>query len=202
MKIGYARVSSKEQNLNTQIAYLKQQGVDEQMIFIDKCSGVVPLEEREGFSQLLVKARASDVLHVYKLDRLSRKAEHLKHIIRQLSDKGVQVCASDVPELTSVPDNMRNMVTDIVVSILSYVSETEREFIKERQRKGIELAKKQGKFKGRRKKYSSDSPDPQGRLIYNHIVDDLKAGHAIRKTAEKYGVGTATVQRIKKEINN
>ena len=202
MKIGYARVSSKEQNLNTQIEYLKSKGIDETMIFVDDCSGMVPYNERKGFKQLLIKARAFDEIHVFKLDRLSRNANTLKQMMREFKEKKIKICASDVPELEGVPDEMQDMVTDIVVSILSYVSETERKFMKSRQREGIELAKKQGKFKGRRKKYSSNSPDKQGRLIYNHIVNDLKNDQAIKKTAKKYGVGTATVQRIKRELNN
>ncbi|MEJ7197646.1 recombinase family protein, partial [Staphylococcus epidermidis] len=83
-KIGYARVSTKEQNLSSQIEYLKQQGVSESLIFVDKgVSGTISPYDRKGFKKLLQKARGGDVLVVYKLDRISRKYDDVQKVIRQ-----------------------------------------------------------------------------------------------------------------------
>src|SRR5699024_9915960 len=191
--LGYARVSTKEQNLEMQIEYLKSKGVHEKLIFIDECSGTVPVNERPGFKKLVQKMRASDELHVYKLDRLSRRARDLKDVIRMFSNEDVKVLASDVPQLADVPDSMRDLVNDIMISILSFTAETEREFIKERQRKGIENAKKKGVYKGRPFKYSADSNDVQGRMIYEMILKDLKDRKTIKGTARKYHVGNGVV---------
>lgn len=198
--IGYARVSTKEQNLEMQIEYLKSKGVHEKLIFIDECSGTIPVKERTEFNKLLQKSRAGDVLHVYKLNRLSRRAKDLKNVIRKLNNEDIKVLASDVPQLAEVPESMRDLVNDIMISILSFTAETEREFIKERQRQGIENAKKKGVYKGRPFKYSADSKDTQGRLIYGGILEDLRKGFSIKGTAKKYGVGNGVVQRIKKEL--
>ncbi|CAC8403521.1 TPA: recombinase family protein [Staphylococcus aureus] len=165
-----------------------------------RCSGTVPVNERPGFKKLVQKMRASDELHVYKLDRLSRRARDLKDVIRMFSNEDVKVLASDVPQLADVPDSMRDLVNDIMISILSFTAETEREFIKERQRKGIENAKKKGVYKGRPFKYSADSNDVQGRMIYEMILKDLKDRKTIKGTARKYHVGNGVVQRIKKEM--
>lgn len=89
-KIGYARVSTKEQNLNLQIEFLKNNGVDDGLIFIDKgVSGTVAPEQRDGFKQLLQKARSGDTLVVYKLDRISRKYDDVQDVIKTLKDMGL-----------------------------------------------------------------------------------------------------------------
>lgn len=205
MKIGYARVSTEEQNLDLQIDYLKSKGVNEKLIFIDKCSGTVPIEERKGFNEMMTKLRAEDELHVYKLDRISRKAKSLKGILRDFNDKGVYICSSDVPELENVPQNMRDLVTDIVVSILSFTAETEREFIKERQKRGITEAKKNNVYKGKPFEYSSNARDPKKRIIYNNVIKQLSEGVAISRIARENDLTRKTVYRIKErstELND
>lgn len=198
MKIGYARVSTEEQNLDLQIDYLKSKGVNEKLIFIDKCSGTVPIEERKGFNEMMTKLRAEDEIHVYKLDRISRKAKSLKDILRDFNDKGVHICASDVPELENVPQNMRDLVTDIVVSILSFTAETEREFIKERQKRGIAEAKKNNIYKGKPFEYSSNARDPKKRIVYQNVINQLNNNEAISKIAKENGITRQTVYAIKK----
>lgn len=198
MKIGYARVSTEEQNLDLQIDYLKSKGVNEKLIFIDKCSGTVSVEERKGFNEMMTKLRAEDEIHVYKLDRISRKAKSLKDILRDFNDKGVHICASDVPELENVPQNMRDLVTDIVVSILSFTAETEREFIKERQKRGIAEAKKNNVYKGKPFEYSSNARDPKKRIVYQNVINQLNNNEAISKIAKENGITRQTVYAIKK----
>ena len=206
MKIGYARVSTEEQNLDLQIDYLKSKGVDEKVIFIDKCSGTVPIEERKGFNEMMTKLRAEDEIHVYKLDRISRKAQSLKDTLRDFNKNGIHVFASDVPELENVPQNMRDLVTDIVVSILSFTAETEREFIKERQKRGIAEAKKRGNvYKGKPFEYSSNARDPKKRIIYNNVIKQLSEGVAISRIARENDLTRKTVYRIKErstELND
>lgn len=200
-KIGYARVSTKEQNLSSQIEYLKAQGVQESLIFTDKgVSGTISPYERNGFKKLIQKARGGDVLVVYKLDRISRKYDDVQKVIRGLQDEGLSFEIGGLPNINTGNELMDKAMTDMLLSLLSYVAENERAYIRERQRAGIEIAKQQGRFKGSSKKYSAYSKDKHGRQVYYMIVNDLKAGHSKNSIRLKYNVGLGTVQRISKEL--
>ncbi|HDD3204494.1 TPA: recombinase family protein [Staphylococcus aureus] len=202
-KIGYARVSTKEQNLSSQIEYLKQQGVSESLIFIDKgVSGTIRPNERKGFKKLLQKSRGGDVLVVYKLDRISRKYDDVQTVIRQLKDDGLSFEIGGLPNINTGNELMDKAMTDMLLSLLGYVAENERAYIRERQSVGIEIAKKEGRFKGKPKKYSSDSKDRHGRQVYYMIVNDLKEGHSMNSIRLKYNVGYGTIQRIAKELED
>lgn len=202
MKIGYVRVSTQEQNLAMQIEYLKSKGVNEKLIFSDKCSGTVKAEERSGFKEMLSKLRAEDEIYVYKLDRLSREAKQLKEILRDFNNKDIHVFSSDIPELEQIPENMRNLVTDIVVSILSFTAETERQFIKERQRAGIAEAKKNKVYKGKEIQYSANARDPQKRIVFNNVIKQLNDGVAISKIAKDNGLTRRTIYAIKERSSD
>ncbi|WP_447550176.1 recombinase family protein [Staphylococcus haemolyticus] len=200
-KIGYARVSTKEQNLNLQIEYLKNHGVEDGLIFVDKgVSGTVAPEQRGGFKQLLQKARSGDTLVVYKLDRISRKYDDVQDVIKTLKDMGLNFEIGGLPNINTGNKLMDKALTDMLLNLLGYVAENERAYIKERQRDGIELAKKQGRFKGKPKKYSANSKDKYGRYIYNQIVEDLKSGMSCNAVRLKHEVGVGTVQRIAREM--
>lgn len=202
-KIGYARVSTKEQNLDLQIEYLNNNGVDNGLIFIDKgVSGTVAPSQREGFKQLLQKARSGDTLVVYKLDRISRKYDDVQDVIKTLKDMGLNFEIGGLPNINTGNKLMDKALTDMLLNLLGYVAENERAFIKERQRDGIELAKKQGRFKGKPRKYSANSKDKYGRYVYNQIVEDLKSGMSCNAVRLKHDVGVGTVQRINKEIKS
>lgn len=202
-KIGYARVSTKEQNLDLQIEYLKNSGVDNGLIFIDKgVSGTVAPAQRDGFKQLLQKARSGDTLVVYKLDRISRKYDDVQDVIKTLKDSGLNFEIGGLPNINTGNKLMDKALTDMLLNLLGYVAENERAYIKERQRDGIELAKKQGRFKGKPRKYSANSKDKYGRYVYNQIVEDLKSGMSCNAVRLKHDVGVGTVQRINKEIKS
>lgn len=202
-KIGYARVSTKEQNLDLQIEYLNNNGVDNGLIFIDKgVSGTVAPAQRDGFKQLLQKARSGDTLVVYKLDRISRKYDDVQDVIKTLKDMGLNFEIGGLPNINTGNKLMDKALTDMLLNLLGYVAENERAYIKERQRDGIELAKKQGRFKGKPRKYSANSKDKYGRYIYNQIVEDLKSGMSCNAVRLKHDVGVGTVQRINKEIKS
>ena len=137
-KIGYARVSTKEQNLSSQIEYLKQQGVSESLIFVDKgVSGTISPYDRKGFKKLLQKARGGDVLVVYKLDRISRKYDDVQKVIRQLKDDGLSFEIGGLPNINTGNELMDKAMTDMLLSLLGYVAENERAYIRERQSVGI-----------------------------------------------------------------
>lgn len=158
MKYGYARVSSRDQNLDRQIEQLKAAGIDERYIYLDKASGKD--FDRKAFSTLVGTEhtapvlRRGDTLVVLSLDRLGRNYHAIKQQWEHITkDIGADIEVLDMPLLnTSDQGNLdRQFISDLVLQILSYVSERERLNIKERQRQGIETAKKKGTKFGRPK---------------------------------------------------
>lgn len=202
MKFGYARVSTEEQHLENQIRWLEEQGVEKKNIFVDEVSGTTSPYEREGFKQLLkAKIREGDDLYVFKLDRLGRKAQVVEQMVREFLDEGIRLHSKDLPNVPTDDDyGIGELVLKVMLSVLTFQAETERLYMLERQRVGIERAKQEGRYKGKKVKYSKDSDNPQGRVIYEKVVEALKNGGTIRGTAKKYGLGMKTVQRIKNEL--
>ena len=151
-KIGYARVSSKEQNLDRQILALKD-FVDEANIIVDKQSG--KNLDRQGYQALKgpMGLRTGDTLYIKSLDRLSRNKKDIKNELQWFKDKGVRVMILDLPtSMVQVPRGQEwiiDMINNILIEVLASIAEQERTTIKERQREGIEVAKQKGKHLGR-----------------------------------------------------
>lgn len=196
---GYARVSSTDQNLDRQIEQLKEYGCDK--IYQEKQSGK-NIDDRKELQKLLSILREDDELVVISLDRLSRNYDDIQSIVKQLREKGVKFTVLDMPYLSSSTNNptLDKMMQDLFLSVMSFVSENEREKIRERQRQGIELAKERGAYKGRQTEYSKDSKDPQKKLIYDTIVDLLRKGEPKQRIAKKTGVSRTTVYKIAREL--
>lgn len=109
--------------------------------------------------------------------------------------------------ITSLPiiaEAIRNplldkFIKDLIIQILAMIAEQERTESKRRQAQGIKIAKANGVYKGRPKLYSADTKDPQRRLVYKSIIQDLEKGIAISKIAKDHNVTRQTVYRIKKD---
>lgn len=157
MIYGYARVSSKEQNLDRQLEELRQAGVEERNIFTDKESGKT--FNRKAYNLLVgteesaSMLRKNDLLIVYSIDRLGRNYSEImkqwKYITQEIQ---ADIKVLDMPLLdTSKQDNSldNRFVAELVLQILSYVAQKERENIKIRQAQGIKIAKEKGKHLGR-----------------------------------------------------
>ena len=150
MEYGYARVSTKEQNEQRQIVALEEFGLDRKQIFTDKQSGKD--FERTNYRKLVRRLKEGDTLVVKSIDRLGRNYEEILEQWRIITkDKGAAIVVLDMPLL----DTRRNrdltgtLIADIVLQLLSYVAQTEREFIHQRQAEGIAVAKAQGVRFGR-----------------------------------------------------
>lgn len=148
-KFGYVRVSSKEQNEARQLEHLKQY-VDERDIFIDKQSGKD--FKREQYQLLKRMLRTNDVLYIHSLDRFGRSKND---ILKEWNDItkiiGADIIVLDMPLLdtTTHKDSLGTFISDLVLQILSWIAEDERERIKTRQREGIDAAQKNGVKFGR-----------------------------------------------------
>lgn len=148
---GYARVSSKEQNLDRQIEALKARGVNERDIITDKKSGKD--FKREGYNSLKEQLlRKGDILVIKELDRLGRNYTQIKDEWRELQDMGVDIEVLDTPMLntTNKQDIQKQLIVNIVFELMSYIAENERHKIRKRQKEGIAVAKGKGVKFGRK----------------------------------------------------
>lgn len=198
MKIGYARVSTSDQNLDRQIVALKNSGA--QKIFEEKISG--KNIERPQLKALLDYIHDDDIVTVLSLDRLGRNSKDLTEVIDQIRRKGAVLDVLDLPTFAGVEDgNLRALLTNLVLEIYKYTAEEERRKILSRQRQGIKIAKKKGIYKGRKKEYS---PTGAKRFLYNGVVNGLKEGKSIAQISREVGIERIQVYRIRdyaKKIN-
>ncbi|MDU3152673.1 MAG: recombinase family protein [Anaerococcus hydrogenalis] len=184
-KIGYARVSSTGQNLARQIELLKHAGAEK--IFMEKQSGA-EISNRPELNNLLNYIREQDVVIVVELDRLGRKAKDLDYIINTIQNKGASLQILNLPTTQTQDPNLNRLLNNLILELYKYIAETERQKIKERQKQGIELAKQQGKYTGRKKKYNKNSPQ----LVQAFKL--LDKGYSIRKSAESTGINYQTLR--------
>lgn len=153
MKLGYIRVSSKDQNEGRQVKKMLDLGIEERMIFIDKQSGKD--FNRPQYQNMLRFIREGDLVYVDALDRLGRTYDGIiqewKRITRKLKADIVVLENAKVFDSRTFKSmgDMGKMMEDQFLSLLSYVAEQERKKIKQRQAEGIALAKAQGKKLGR-----------------------------------------------------
>lgn len=153
---GYARVSSKEQNLDRQIEELKKFNKDI-ILFTDKASGKD--FERKEYEILKRVVDGGDTIVVKEMDRLGRNKSMIKEELEYFSSKNVRVVILDIPTTTmdissmdeGVAKEMLKMINNILIEVLSTMAEAERKKIRQRQAEGIAIAKRQGKYKGREK---------------------------------------------------
>ena len=195
----YARVSSEEQNLDRQLARAKEVKADK--IFKDKLSG--KNTDRKGLKEMLNFIREGDVVEVVSLDRLSRSYQDIQRLVQQLKDKKVKLVVDDLPQTHTGNELVDQFMLDMMINLMGFVAQNEREKIRERQRQGIEQAKKRGAYKGRPTKFSEDSSDREGKLVYDGIKKDYQSGNYKSKAglARKYGLSRQQLYRIIKRID-
>ena len=142
---GYIRVSTKEQNEVRQVIALREVGVSEKNIYMDKQSGKD--FNRPQYKKLLRKMKKDDLLYIKSIDRLGRNYAEILEQWRVLTkDKGIDIVVLDMPLLDTRrgKDLMGTFLSDIVLQVLSFVSENERTNIRQRQAEGIAAAKAKG----------------------------------------------------------
>lgn len=151
MKIGYVRVSTVDQNEARQIEAMKADGVEK--IYMDKKSGKD--FNRPEYQKMIAFLQKGDILVIHSIDRLGRNYEEIITEWRKITKEiEADIIVQDMPLLntTKNKDLTGTLIADIVLQLLSYVAQRERENIRQRQKEGIAIAKAQGKYKGRSKK--------------------------------------------------
>lgn len=189
MKIGYARVSSKEQNLDRQIESLKNAGCEK--IYCDKISGKD--FNRPEYQKMLTELSEGDVVYLHSLDRLGRDYEMIVEEWRRIT-RIADIVVLDMPLLdtTAGKDLTGKFISDLVLQILSYVAETERRNIKKRQAEGIAIAKAKGIYKGR--------PTETDFELFENLKNQYDNGKlTITDFASKMGVSRGKIYRLLRE---
>ena len=199
MIVGYARVSTVDQNLDRQIENLQSFGAEK--IFTEKQSGK-SIENRPVFQEVLNFLRMGDRLIIESIDRLGRNYDEIIQTVNYLKDKEVQLMITSLPMMNEAIGNplLDKFMKDLITQILAMVSEQERNEIKRRQTQGIKVAKEKGVYKGRPLLYSPNAKDPQKRIIYHRVVEMLEEGKAISNIAKEVNITRQTVYRIKHEV--
>ena len=147
---GYARVSSRDQNIERQLIALKQFGVKDNLIYVDRRSGKD--FERPAYQKMLRRLRSGDIVVIKSIDRLGRNYDEIIQQWRHITkEKNADIVIIDMALLDTRRDKnlLGTFVSDLVLQILSFVAENERENIKQRQAEGIAAAKARGVQFGR-----------------------------------------------------
>lgn len=185
-KIGYARVSTQDQNLERQFEQLK----DCDKVFQEAISGAT--RERPQLQALLEYVREGDIVVVTELERLGRNNKELTEIMATIRRKGATLEVLNLPTLRGIEDdNLRRLLNNLILELYKYQAQAERERIKERQKQGIVLAKAQGKYKGRKALYTTDDERLQ------HAFELYRKGYTDKDVAKLTGINERTFRRYR-----
>ncbi|MEJ7542821.1 recombinase family protein [Staphylococcus intermedius] len=197
MIVGYARVSSVNQNLERQLENLKVFGTEK--IFTEKQSGK-SIDNRSVFREALNFVNMGDRFVVESIDCLGRNYDEVINTVNYLKDKDVQLIITSLPMMNEVIGNplLDKFMKELIIQILAIIPEQERKKTSTSSRD--RSREKNGVYKGRPLLYAANVKDPQKRIIYHTVVKMLEEGKAISKIAEEVNITRQTVYRIKNEL--
>ena len=177
MLVGYARVSTVDQNLDLQIDALQAAGCER--TFTDRTSGA--RADRSGLREALAFAREGDVLAVWKCDRLSRSLAHLIETVQELERRGIGFRSLTEAIDTTTPGGR------LTYNLFASLAEFERSILRERTRAGLQAARQRGRLGGRPKSLTDEKADAARRL--------LESGTPVKDVAAALGVSSPTIYR-------
>ncbi len=185
MKVGYVRCSTVEQNEARQLRMMDEQHAEK--VFTDKASG--KNTDRRAFKEMMAFVRAGDTVIVESISRIARNTRDLLFIVTELTEKGVEFVSLKESIDTTTPQG-RFMLT-----VFGALAELERESILERQREGIEIAKSEGKYKGRK-------PVDIDEARFKEVCARWRGGEMTATAAmQELGLKPNTFYRRVKELN-
>ena len=196
-RFGYARVSSKDQNLARQISALKEAGIDKRNIFTDRQSGKD--FDRPGYRKLVEKLQKQDELYIKSIDRLGRNYNEILEQWRFLTKvRGINMIVLDFPLLDTRHSSggvTGEFIADLILQILSYVAQVERENTHQRQKEGIREAQRRGVRFGRPRLPIPDEFDKVADAVRQKKI-------SLRKGAGMLGISYTTLRNWMKRQEN
>lgn len=200
IKIGIGRVSTKDQNPQRQIEAFKKEGIEERYIFIDKCSGNGGnLDKRDEYQKARAIVRKGDTVYLDALDRLGRNTKEIEQEWRYFTEEvGCYVVVLSMPLLDTRPKegvvDVSEMVSKIALTIFAWMAQRETEERKRRQRDGIEIAKREGKYKGRK-------PVEVDKYEFARLFAEVQSGERTNKyVMDKMGLKRNTYYKLVEEF--
>jgi DNA invertase Pin-like site-specific DNA recombinase len=202
IKIGIGRVSTKDQNPQRQIEAFKDEGIEDRYIFIDKCSGNGGnLDKREEYQKAKAIVRKGDIVFLDALDRLGRNTNEIKQEWRYFTEEvGCYIVVLSMPILDTRPRegdsvvDVSALVQNIVFEVFSWMAQKETEERKRRQRDGIEIAKREGKYKGRK-------PVEIDKYEFARLFAEVQSGERTNKyVMDKMGLKRNTYYKLVEEF--
>ena len=188
VKIGYARVSTTDQNMDRQLYQLKH--IDK--LFQESIRGVS--KDRPQLKAMLDYIREGDIVVVTELERLGRNNQELTEIMNQIQTKGATLEVLNLPTLRGIEDdNLRRLLNNLILELYKYQAQAERERIKERQAQGIAITKTQGKYQGRKALFTEDD----SRL--KHAFELYLSGKSDKDVAGLTGINERTFRRYREK---
>ena len=185
MKVAYVRVSGIEQNEARQVEGLEKYGIEK--YYIEKVSGKDT--NRPKLQEMLEFVREDDTVYIHEFSRLARSTKDLLEIVEYLNNKGVNLLSNKENLDTSTPTGK------LMLTMIGAIAEFERQQILERQREGIAIAKREGKFKGGQVKKIDDD-------LFNKYYTEYKERKINKKTlAEKLEISRPTLDKLLKDKN-
>lgn len=196
MKAKYIRVSTNNQNIE------RQEKTNADKIYIDKISGIIEFNQRPQAKQLIKEVLNGGIteVEIHSIDRLGRNHYDIATTLKFFEENQVNVIISNLG-ITSMIDGKKNPVFSLIANILGVLSEQERENLRERQMEGIQIAKLKGVYKGR----TNGSTETTNEFLkkYQPVIKDLnKEKYSLREIAKLNSVSLATVQKVKKNMND
>lgn len=189
-KIGYVRISASDQNMARQLEQL----ADVDKLFQEAMSGAS--KERPQLKAMLDYIREGDRVVVTELERLGRNNKELTEVMNEIQFKGATLEVLNLPTLRGIEDdNLRRLLNNLILELYKYQAQAERERIKERQAQGIAIAKKQGKYKGRKALFS----EADSRL--QHAFDLYQKGYIDKDVASLTGINERTFRRYREKYD-
>ena len=190
---GYVRVSTKEQNLDRQLIAMREYGVPEKNIFIDKQSGKD--FDRPAYQRMMKELSSGGVLVIKSIDRLGRSYDETIEEWRRITrEKGIEIVVLDLPVMCSLPTGtlLGRLLADLILYLLSYFAQAEREMNHQRQAEGIAAARLRGVRFGRREKERTEE-------FYALREEWQKHQVSARQAAEKLAIDHKTFLRWARE---
>lgn len=202
IKIGIGRVSTKEQNEARQREAFLKEGIEERYIFIDKCSGNGGnLDKRDEYQRARAVVRKGDTIYLDALDRLGRNTKEIEQEWRYFTEEvGCYMVVLNMPLLDTRPrdgiTDVSEMVAKIALAVFSWMAQRETEERKRRQMAGIEIAKREGKYKGRK-------PVIVDKYEFARLFGEVERGERTNKyVMDKMGLTRTTYYKLVDEFKN